>query len=705
MSRVSGLKRPGVSPRDAPLLPPPVPQVSDASLPSRWIVTLTGQAGALLPAGAIGLTAVLSLRRLSDADTWWHLAAGRWIAENHAIPRTDTLSFTVPDHAWINLQWLFDVFIYTLFRTGGPRLLAAAGAAIYTLGVALLVRNLQSFVGPIPATLLVLWSLAIAQGRFVIRPEMLSFLYLQLVLWICLTARPERARRLWLLPAVMLLWVNTHALFVIGIFVIGCYMLGSLGSRLPFLPGVWREAGARVPARRMLASGALAILAVLANPYGLDGALFPLKLMTRIDGQDPVFLNIGEFQRSFSPYYVTFAVRAYEVFFFFAGAVVLLAAAITLSASTRRPRPVARRERRRRQAKRDDGAPDRTGSAVAGEASKPGLDLAGLAVFLGLAYLSTLARRNMALFAMGSAPIVAQGLATLHPWVKRRWPAHRDLARAAVVLALLLGLVGIGYLVASNRFYRWDGQIAEFGTGVLDVSAPVGASAFAKAQRLPPLLFNDLTSGGYLAWDRPVDERVYIDGRLEVYDSAFFSRYLDLLRRPDQWQAEADRIGVQTVILLHVWSMHRPLIVWLLRDPRWALVYFDESAVVFLRQAGNEVLTRAAIGAFESRRVSTERALLEPPSSWQWPAGRARGLIGYGTMLDMMGRLAEAAPFFARGIEIGAPRNLEAGVALRLAQYHAGRNEKDLARAYLNQAAEVDPANPGIARLRNRIGP
>ncbi len=426
--------------------------------------------------------------------------------------------------------------------------------------------------------------------------------------------------------------------------------------------------------------------------------------MTRIDGQDPVFGNIGEFHRSFSPHFVTFAVRVYQVFFFFAGAVVVLAAAITLWDSVRRRRPVVPRERRRRQARHEGDAPSTAAGAGATEGRNPGLDLASLAVFAGLAYLSTLARRNMALFALGSAPIVAQGLATLYPWIARRWPARRDSLKAAVVLVLLLGMIGVGCSVASNYFYRWDGQISEFGTGVLEASAPVKASAFAKEQGLPPALFNDLTSGGYLAWDRPVQERVYIDGRLEVYDSAFFSRYLDLMKRPDQWQTEADRIGAQTVILLHVWSSHRPLLSWLLKDSRWVLVYFDESAAVFLRRAGNEVLTAAALGAFESYRIRTERALLDHSETWQWPAGKARGLIGYATMLDMMGRVGEAVPFYARGLEVGAPHNLEVGVALRLAQYHTSRNERDLARAYLNQAARVDPGNPGVTRLRNQIG-
>ena len=46
----------------------------------------------------------IGLHKLDDFDTWWHLAAGRWIATHHAVPVTDTLSHTVRDHAWVNMQ-------------------------------------------------------------------------------------------------------------------------------------------------------------------------------------------------------------------------------------------------------------------------------------------------------------------------------------------------------------------------------------------------------------------------------------------------------------------------------------------------------------------------------------------------------------------------------------------------------------------------
>src|SRR5205809_4054513 len=86
-----------------------------------------------LPALAVALAAALAFRRLDNTDTWWHLAAGRWIAEHGTVPGTDTLSWTVADHPWTDLQWLFEVTIHGLYQAGGPTLLVAAAATAYAL--------------------------------------------------------------------------------------------------------------------------------------------------------------------------------------------------------------------------------------------------------------------------------------------------------------------------------------------------------------------------------------------------------------------------------------------------------------------------------------------------------------------------------------------------------------------------------------------
>src|SRR6185503_9310328 len=108
--------------------------------------------------------------------------------------------------------------------------------------------------------------------------------------------------------------------------------------------------------------------------------------------------------------------------------------------------------------------------------------------------------------------------------------------------------------VVTGAFYRWDRRPREFGAGVLDGTFPVRAAAAAKEARLPGRLWNDVASGGYLAWDDPFGDGVFIDGRLEVYDAPFFSAYLTSTYDQAAFDALAERYGIQTAIVFHRWE-------------------------------------------------------------------------------------------------------------------------------------------------------
>src|SRR5262245_6460803 len=173
-------------------------------------------AGASAGAAVLLVAASFALRKLDDFDTFWHLAAGRFIARHAAVPATDVLSHTVRDHAWINLQWGFDLLIYGLFTAGGAALLSVVSAIAFTLATWLLLRLVRPEVGDVAGAALVLLAVLVAQDRFNVRPEMLSFPLLLVVLAILERARREEGRgAVWLVP-VMLVWVNVHALFVVG---------------------------------------------------------------------------------------------------------------------------------------------------------------------------------------------------------------------------------------------------------------------------------------------------------------------------------------------------------------------------------------------------------------------------------------------------------------------------------------------------------
>lgn len=553
-----------------------------------------------LPWVLLAVAALFALKRLDNSDTWWHLASGRWIAENGAIPYTDTLSHTVAGNDWINLQWLYDLVLYLVHQAGGVNAVVLLSALSYVAAFAILILHLRRSLGPWAATVIALWVLLACQDRFVARPEMISFLLLQVVLWLLATARENEGKLLWLLAPVMALWVNSHALFAIGAFCIGCAAVAALLADHVPLPPAWRGATA-LPRRvrnRLLLATALSAVATFAGPYLARGAFFPFELLSRF-GEDSPFSSIGEFQSPFSVWFGDPILGVYQALFLFSLAAVALAA--------------IRR-----------------------------FDLADLLIFAGLAWISVLAYRNTALFALGIAPLLGRSLAVL----RERFEAVRlkpaTPVRITAAIAALLAMAALGWSVAANRYYRWDGRPHETGLGLLEGSYPIHAAAFIEEQQLPGPLYNDLTPGGYLAWARPNGEKVFVDGRLEVYDE-FYARYSAALHDPARWYAQAEEFGINTVLLFHGWGNRHPVIGGLNEDPDWLLVYFDETAVLFVRARGNDTVVAAARAAFQKKYDATLERLNRPTPDWSYPAGRVRSWERYGRLFETLGDAGRAA--------------------------------------------------------------
>lgn len=636
-----------------------------------------------LPAVVAALTSMFALRRLDDFDTWWHLAAGRWIVAHRSVPDTDTLSYTVPDHAWINTQWLYDVMLYAVHGIGGAEALVLAGAAAFTAALWLVMRNARLFVGPGAAAVLGLVALLVAEERFLVRPEMVSFLLLALVLRALLTMKRDGGARLWLLPILVASWVNLHSLFVLAFVCIAAFAAGALAARAGLLPREWRRASDPGPQarRRLLTFGGLALFAALLNPYFHRGALFPLELLSRITGTG-VFQSIGEFRPPFSGYFATWSLGVFQAYFFAAFALLPVAAVLGL----RRPRVVA--------------------SSTAAEGAEPGFDVGAALLFCALAYLATLARRNTGLFAIGVTPIVASWIALVanRLALERRLRVGRA-AELASVGAFAVLCAALALFVARNEYYRASGVSKEFGLGVFESNFPIRAAEFAEQTKLPGKLYNDLTAGGYLTWKSGVPGGVFIDGRLEVYDTEFFSEYSAGLKDLARWQRDADRHGVSTVVLFHRWANRHALISFLAREPRWALVYYDEAAIVFVRRAGNEDAIARATQAYPQWETRTRERLFDEPPVWGAPVERATALDSYARLLLTLGANDYALQAWQRQLEIGGLSGAQAAaVHYRVAWLLAAKGERASALRHAGLAAELSPSDENVKRLIERLG-
>jgi len=629
--------------------------------------SLSTRARRLSPAAVLLVAAALAFRSLDDSDTWWHLASGRWIAANWRVPATDPFSHTVPDHAWINLQWLYDLVLYVLYRIGGATLLVLTATAAYTGAIALLLRTLGRWIGPLAAAALALVAVIVAEERFLIRPEMVSLPLLCLTLWVLLADPDAKGRRLYWLPALMLLWVNTHSLFVIGLFCVACATTAALGL----------EAAARIRGKRSdesertkrLAVVGLATVAVaLVNPYFVRGFLFPLELLTRIDSSSSIYQSIGEFRPPWSGYFETLAISAYQSLTIFS--VVVVAAALVAGAASRKRK-------------------------------SPGFRPGALALFLALLYVSTLARRNIALFALGGLPTVAMALGVLHAATSPRWRTSMEKLQNAIAPLFCVGCLAFTGFVATNGYYRWNSSAHGFGAGVFEVNFPVHAAEFAREAKASGKLYNDLSAGGYLTWAEAVPGGVFVDGRLEVYDTDFYSIYRRGLEDPASWYEAARRYDIRTAIIFHRWPNRHALIRQLARDASWRLVHKDEDAVVFVRADAASTLTplTEAYAEATTKRLAERRAWW-----WQYPMERVIALRAYADLSFVLGDATTTLALYDQLLEMNLVPLDEAELRYRYAYQLATRGDANRARLMLERARALSPKDVRIERMLESIG-
>src|SRR5204863_284645 len=121
-----------------------------------------------------------------------------------------------------------------------------------------------------------------AVERFTVRPEAATFLLLATYLLV-LDRASLGLRALVALVVLQAVWANLHALSVLGLVVLGAELVSAAAARwLPLPPG-WRHASRRDgrAVAGLAAATAGAIAAEAATPFGLAGALFPLRRRPR----------------------------------------------------------------------------------------------------------------------------------------------------------------------------------------------------------------------------------------------------------------------------------------------------------------------------------------------------------------------------------------------------------------------------------------
>jgi Flp pilus assembly protein TadD len=241
---------------------------------------------------------LIGCHELSETDVWWHLRAGQYIQGRGQLPDLDPFTFSSSDRAWIDLHWGFQVVLAWLYRLAGVPGIILMSSAAYAGAVLVAWASRRRDWPPWVCALLWLPALLVLTWRYMPRPEACSALLLSAYLGI-LFALDSRPRLAWALPPLQVVWVNVHALFIIGPILLAFYLLERglawFASRRQRRD---RRGSADAAWWRHVGFASAAVLAAcLLNPYFLRGALFPLELFHKVDEAGGIYKGyIGEFR-------------------------------------------------------------------------------------------------------------------------------------------------------------------------------------------------------------------------------------------------------------------------------------------------------------------------------------------------------------------------------------------------------------------------
>jgi hypothetical protein len=411
-----------------------------------------------------------------DSDTWWHLRAGQWIVQHKAVPRTDPFSYTRVGEPWEYPGWLVEVPMYWIFTSFGPGGLNIWTAAMIALTFYFVWMTLPG--GVFLRAFVTIFAAVTSSIFWAARPHLVTMVLVSIYVCILEDYRCGRSNRLWMLPFLMILWANSHGGFVVGLILVGIYIIGSLDR----LSKINLQHSNLKPVilylKPLLLTILFLVLAVSINPYGLAMMMYPFKTV----GIEALQEYIQEWQ---SP---DFHQLNFQPF-----AWLLL---LTLGIAGFSPRR---------------------------------LNFTEFLLAAVFAYMGLTAARNIALFAIVAPTLFSRYAVSLIEDLSEKsiftnsgQDSHGSSKPILNLLILMIIIVAVGAKV-------WSIYPPEVNQERFIEVFPVQAVEFIKQNQISGRFFNSYNWGGYLLWSLP-DYPVFVDGRTDLYSGEVLDQWVQVIQ-------------------------------------------------------------------------------------------------------------------------------------------------------------------------------
>lgn len=487
---------------------------------------------------------------LGDGDTGWHLQTGEWILRNRSVPYKDLFSFSMPGRPWFAWEWLWDACFAWLHRVGGlaavllvsTLIICAASAVVYGITR----RKSGNAVVSLCLTLMFVCASSI---HWLARPHLVTFLFAALFFAVLDSGIQRKRLVLIALPALTIVWTNLHGGFIIGLLMILCY---GVGEAVRFLVSTGEERESARSAALMYAEAmGLCVAATFCNPYFFGLHQHLAAYLT--DGFQMSF--IGEFQS------ISFH---HPLAFFFEALLMAGIATAFWNLIHKRITPAL--------------------------------------LLLGFGHLALMSGRNIPIFAIVAAPLVAQAVVSLLSslqmaealWVRRVVAEIRgfcsEMDHMEAIPRLHLVCAGLVWLVGSILYA--PAPPARFVAEHDSTTFPARAIDKIMREGMGNRIFSTDDWSGYLIYRTYPTIKVFIDGRSDYYGPKFGEEYADLMRVKYDWEDRLRKYDIRT-ILVPANSVLSPA---LKGSRHWSCVYDDGVAIIFRSVVSDQQVSAALSG-------------------------------------------------------------------------------------------------------------
>ncbi len=539
------------------------------------------------------------LKTVADFDLGWQMATGRYLLVHHAIPRTELFSYTAHGAEWI-YPVLSGLVLYLLYQMGGYAAISwfCALACVATAAVLIYKRDLWAVV---PALLAV----PVLSSEIMPRASLFTILLFTCFARILLDHFEGRRSPLWLLPLIMVFWVNLHTGFVAGCALVAAY-LAVEALELPFFS---RRTAAIFRLKRALPWLIAAVLVTIINPWGI-------RIFAAISRQQSIVHSQSASLEEWEPVQAASALQE-------------------LGWRT----------------------PDSARWWLLGF----GVTVAALCLWryrIGPALVLLVAAYSFVRHQRMEGPCVIL-ICLIGGSVLTHAAAHNRVlwqkaSVALVTVPLLLALVTVRCVdLVTNRTYLSSVDVTLFGPGA-SWWLPESATNFLLQNRLPANIFSSFSLSSYLVWRLGDQYHDFADGRYIPFGPQLFDRQRTLTSLPldsEEWTQAAAQYHINTVVfpLSRIFALGEFPLLADCESTRWTPVYMNVSAIIFVRNHAETISGKPSIDCHTQNLLSPEKLFL---NSSRRRAERYQQLANASAIYALLGRLPEAREAAVRAEDI-----------------------------------------------------